>query len=245
MVVVILFVVHWFASLFFQTMFLHRYGAHGMFTMTPLRERVFYILTFIAQGPSFLDPRAYAIMHRRHHKYSDTELDPHSPRQSGNVVSMMLKTYREYSSLKRSHPDDPGEGPMPPEWPWFDRYVANIPVRIFFVGVYVTVYFQFVTAPWQYLLLPGHFLMGPIHGAIVNWCGHSYGYRNYDDLDDNSRNTLPLDFLMMGELFQNNHHRTPERLNFAHRPFEVDPTYPLLRVLLGLRIIHSPSRSAL
>ena len=41
----------------------------------------------------------------------------------------------------------------------------------------------------SYLLLPVHFVMGPIHGAIVNWCGHKYGYRNFDTTRDDSRAT--------------------------------------------------------
>jgi len=36
---------------------------------------------------------------------------------------------------------------------------------------------------------------------------------------------------MLGELFQNNHHRAPGRLNFAARRFEFDPTFAVLRVL--------------
>ena len=42
---------------------------------------------------------------------------------------------------------------------------------------------------WCSCCCPSHFMMGPIHGAIVNWCGHKYGYRNFDNGDD-SRNTL-------------------------------------------------------
>jgi stearoyl-CoA desaturase (Delta-9 desaturase) len=78
--------------------------------------------------------------------------------------------------------------------------------------------------------------MGPIQGALVNWCGHKYGYVNYDTRD-RSRNTVNLDFLLMGELFQNNHHKFPSRANFAVKWFEFDPTYPLLRLLQSMRII--------
>ncbi|HSG27422.1 MAG TPA: hypothetical protein VLA34_03005, partial [Candidatus Krumholzibacterium sp.] len=60
--------------------------------------------------------------------------------------------------------------------------------------------------------------------------------RNFQ-LNDHSRNSLNLDFFLMGELFQNNHHRFPNRPNFAVRWFEFDPTYPLLRLLHSLRII--------
>jgi stearoyl-CoA desaturase (delta-9 desaturase) len=79
--------------------------------------------------------------------------------------------------------------------------------------------------------------MGPIHGAIVNWFGHKYGYANFKDTGDHSRNSLPLDFVAFGELFQNNHHKYPARPNFAVRRFEFDPTYPILRLFSYLRII--------
>ena len=61
--------------------------------------------------------------------------------------------------------------------------------RLAWVGAYSAFYFAFATHAWLLLLLPAHFIMGPIHGAIVNWCGHRYGYRNFDS-DDVSRNTL-------------------------------------------------------
>ena len=61
-----------------------------------------------------------------------------------------------------------------------------------------------------------------IHGAVVNWCGHKYGYRNFNS-DDDSRNTLMVDVLAMGELFQNNHHARSRNANFAQRWFELLP----------------------
>jgi stearoyl-CoA desaturase (delta-9 desaturase) len=85
--------------------------------------------------------------------------------------------------------------------------------------------------------------MGVIHGAIVNWCGHRYGYRNFA-VDDKSRNTLPIDFLMMGELYQNNHHCHPNRQKFAVRWFEFDPTYPVIWLFKQLRVIR-PAPAAL
>ena len=80
-------------------------------------------------------------------------------------------------------------------------------------------YFYFATAWWTWLLLPAHYLMGPVHGAIVNWCGHKYGYRNFDN-GDASRNTLIFDSVTCGELFQNNHHKYAMSPNFAARWFE-------------------------
>jgi stearoyl-CoA desaturase (delta-9 desaturase) len=70
------------------------------------------------------------------------------------------------------------------------------------------VYIIFAPSAWWFLLLPIHFLMGPVQGAIVNWCGHKYGYANFDN-GDKSKNTFFIDFIMLGELFQKNHHKRP------------------------------------
>src|SRR5205085_219643 len=91
---------------------------------------------------------------------------------------------------------------------------------------------------------PFHFVMGPVHGAIVNWAGHKYGYQNFDN-GDKSRNTLPFDFVTMGELFQNNHHKWGASPDFAARWFEVDPGWQVLRLLAAARIvtIRTPQRA--
>ena len=87
-----------------------------------------------------------------------------------------------------------------------------------------------------FLLLPVHFVMGPVHGAIINWSGHKYGYSNFDN-HDKSKNSLVLDVVMMGELFQNNHHKRPNSVNFGAKWFEFDPTFPLIGILHKLHIV--------
>ena len=85
-------------------------------------------------------------------------------------------------------------------------------------------------------MLPVHFLMVPVQGAIVNWCGHKYGYINFNN-DDHSKNTTPFGILLMGELFQNNHHHAKNNANFARRWFEFDITLMVMKVLHKLTII--------
>jgi stearoyl-CoA desaturase (delta-9 desaturase) len=237
MIVVIFFVLHWQLSVFCQTFFLHRYGAHKQFTMSAGWERFFYLLTYVSQGASFLNPRGYAILHRMHHAYSDTEKDPHSPLFATNAMQMMLKTKHEYDDFayKRKEPEPRFEGGLP-EWPLVDRIGQNWFMRLAWVGAYTAFYVAFAPSPWFYLLLPAHYVMGPIHGAIVNWCGHKYGYTNYDN-GDASRNTLWFDFVTLGELFQNNHHKFAMSPDFAARKWEIDPTYWVIRMLAALRII--------
>jgi stearoyl-CoA desaturase (Delta-9 desaturase) len=239
MAIPIFIISHWFLSLFSQTFFLHRYGAHRMFTMNPFWEKTSYIMTFIFQGSSFLNPRAYAVLHRWHHAFSDTDKDPHSPVFFKNIFSMMKFTYKVYSDVLESRISvEPRFLAHLIEWKWLDWLGNQWFMRILWGTAYVMFYFFFIPAgcEWMYILLPVHFLMGPIHGAIVNWCGHKYGYTNYDNRD-HSKNTFWWDFFLLGELFQNNHHKYPMRTNFATRWFELDGAYPVIRLLSLLKII--------
>lgn len=239
MAVLIFLVTHWYLSLFSQTFFLHRYAAHALFKMNKFWERFFYLFTYITQGSSFLTPRVYAVLHRMHHAYSDTEKDPHSPVTTGNIFKMMWKTKKVYHDILVDRTKaEPRFDKNLPEWKLLDKIGDSWVSRIAWGTAYTLFYIFVVPAEmwYLYLLLPIHYLMGPVHGAIVNWAGHKYGYRNYESSDD-SRNTLAFDFITGGELFQNNHHRFPNRLNFATRWWEIDPTYPIIKLLSWLKII--------
>ena len=237
MIVIIFFLTHWFLSLFCQTFFLHRYASHKMFKMTKGWEKFFYLFTFLMQGSSFLNPRAYAIMHRMHHAYSDTNKDPHSPHFFKDIWHMMLETKNIYMGFasNKTQPEEAFNLNYP-SWPIIDKIADSWFTRILFVAGYTLFYIHFATSPFLFLLLPIEYLMGPVQGAIVNWCGHKYGYSNYDN-NDKSKNTLPLDFLLLGELFQNNHHKSPNRPNFAQKWFEFDPVFPIIFVLNKFHII--------
>ena len=237
MVIIFIFIAHWYSSLFFQTVFLHRYASHQMFTMSKSWEKVFFFLTFLTQGSSFLNPRAYAILHRLHHKHSDTEKDPHSPIFSKNIIKMNLDTVKHYESVRLNKKDYSKYDFDVPRWPLLEKIGDHWITRITFMGLYTVLYVEFATATWQYALLPIHFVMGPLHGSIVNWCGHRYGYTNDRKTRDNSKNTLPIDILMMGELFQNNHHSTPKNIKFSKRWFEIDPGYAITKFLSKIKIL--------
>ncbi|MGB3618401.1 MAG: acyl-CoA desaturase [Catalinimonas sp.] len=238
--ILVFFVLHWYLSLFCQTFFLHRYAAHKMFTMSKFWERAFFTLTYVTQGSSYLSPRGYAILHRMHHAYSDTEKDPHSPHHSSNLFEMMWKTKEIYNGFTYKTAEVPMQFDRNyPVWEWMERLGSSWISRVFWGTLYVLFYVAFVpSGMWfLYLLLPIHFLMGPVHGAIVNWAGHMYGYQNFDN-NDKSRNSLVLDFLMMGELFQNNHHKLPLRPNFAVKWWEFDPVFPFIRLFHWMRVIN-------
>ncbi|MCO4794854.1 MAG: fatty acid desaturase [Bacteriovoracaceae bacterium] len=240
MEILILLVGHWFLSLFCQSFFLHRYGSHHMFKMSFAWERFFYFLTYLLQGPSFLNPRCYAILHQRHHAFSDTENDPHSPNHAQGIWQMMLETYKQYSALLNSSGNKSSETARAqsgaPSWPALDNFAKSYSSIILWAIIYTVIYLSINPEPYLYLLLPIHFFIGPIQGAIVNWFGHKVGYRNYE-IKDQSKNSLPIDFALMGELYQNNHHQNGKNMNFARKWFEIDFTYQISKLLSFFGVI--------
>lgn len=236
MLILLFLIFHWYISLFFQTFFLHRYASHRMFKMNKFTEKICFFLTFISQGTSFLNPAGYALMHRDHHKYSDTVDDPHSPQSFTSKIKFNLKTFNEYRKyINKINASDIKSSDLP-RWELIEKLSDSWITRISFAIIYTSVYIIYSPSFWYFLLLPIHFFMGPIHGFIVNWYGHKVGYRNFN-LSDNSRNTLFIDFLMLGELYQNNHHKSPNNPDFSIKWFEVDFGYLILFFLKKLRII--------
>lgn len=201
-------------------------------------EKVFFVLTWIFQGSNYLSAYGYGVMHRMHHAYADTPDDPHSPKYDESIFKMMWKTKTIYSAIASGKADvDSRFTDGVPRWDVFDKFARSWVSRIFWGAVYVGVYYLFADQWWLWLLLPMQFALSPIHGAIINWFAHKYGYRNYE-VGDTSRNFLPFDFLMMGESYHNNHHKHGNRANFGGvRWHEFDPTYAVIKLLDRIKII--------
>ena len=186
---------------------------------------------------SFLSPKAYGIMHRAHHAYADTEKDPHSPKYSSGLMDMMLKTKNIYNGiLHGTSAIEQRFTKNVPYWKAVERLGDNWVIRILWGTLYVLFYIKFATAWWMFLLLPIHFLMGPVHGAVINWFAHKFGYVNFK-VNDTAKNLLPVDFLMLGESYHNNHHKFGGRANFGIKWHEFDPVYPFILLFNGLGII--------
>jgi len=240
--ILVFFALHWYGALFFQTFFLHRYAAHRAFTMSPTWEKIFFVLTFIFQGSNYLSAYAYGVMHRMHHAYADTEDDPHSPIYSKGIMDMMWKTYKFYHAIReRKMAVDPKFTVNMPDWRSFDDFASSRWVRIGWGTLYTLFYIAFAPSWVWFLLLPVHFLMSPVHGAIINWFAHKIGYITFK-VKDTSRNLMPVDILMMGEGFHNNHHTYGNRANFAFKWYEIDPTYQVIKLLNLVGIIHLPRK---
>ena len=232
---IILVTIHWFLSLLAQSLFLHRIAAHGYYKLSRFEEKLGYVFTFLTQGMTYLSPTVYYRMHRVHHSHADQELDPHSPNNASNFIDSLIKVSFTYREIRfNRHKDIPAYPTIVHEWDAFDNFAQNLFVRMMWIPVYFGIYYL-LDIPWYgYFFIIFHALMGPIHGTLVNWCGHVYGYRNYDT-DDHSRNVIPIDLVLLGELYQNNHHAEPLNPNFARKPWEVDLGGKILSSYMKLR----------
>ena len=230
-------ILHWYFSLFMQTFLHHRYASHRAFTMTKFWERFFYVIAYITQGSSYISPRVYAIMHRMHHAYTDTDKDPHSPKNDRNIFVMMWHARQITESIYKSKQIiEPRFLKNLPNWRALDRIAHSVYSRIGWVMFYILIYILFAPSVWLFLLLPIHILMMPIQGAIVNWFAHKYGTVNFK-MKNTSTNLFKVDFLMMGEAYHNNHHKNPGHVNFGFKWHELDPTYLFIRIFNWLKII--------
>ena len=237
MAIIIFVIVLWYSGLFFQSFFLHRYAAHQVFTMSKTTERITFVLTWFFQGSSYLSAYGYGVMHRMHHAYTDTENDPHSPSYDPNLLAMMWKTKNIYQDINKQRVAiDVRFTKNVPQWKSFDSFASSRFSRVLWILAYIVFFAYFTTELWQWLLLPITFLMAPIHGAIINWFGHVYGYVNFK-MNNTSKNLFHFDFLMMGEGYHNNHHKNASRANFGVKWHEIDMTYLIMKLLNSVGII--------
>lgn len=237
MIVLIFFVIHWYLSLFAQTFFLHRYAAHGAFKMSRGWEKFFYIFTFLTQGSSYMSARTYALLHRLHHAYTDTEDDPHSPAFSRNAIDLMNQTRRKYADIfnGRLKVEEKFLKNLP-DWPAFERIAHPWVTRLAWVVIYTAFYVYYASSPWLFLLLPLTIAIGPVHGGIINWFAHKYGTTNFA-MNNTSKNLFYIDVLMLGEAYHNNHHKFPSGINFGVKKNEIDPIYFVILLFNRLGII--------
>jgi stearoyl-CoA desaturase (delta-9 desaturase) len=119
-----------------------------MFALSRPAERFFYLMTFISQGTSFLVPRAYAVLHRMHHAFSDTEQDPHSPHFFTDPFRMMWQTKLVYAALVTGKltPRVQFGGDLP-EWERLDKFGDSMFTRLAWATFYVWFYTHFATLP--------------------------------------------------------------------------------------------------
>ncbi len=211
--------------MFAVTGFYHRYFSHRTFTTTRAGQFIFALIgaSAVQRGPLW-----WAAHHRKHHRYSDTELDAHSPRHHGFWWAHMgwITSPSNFATDLEAVPDLAKY----PELRFLDRFDILIPVLLA-----VTL---FLAGGWQ-LLVWGFFISTVFlfHGtSFINSLAHVMGRRRYATGDD-SRNSFILAVITLGEGWHNNHHKYPGATRQGFFWWELDLTYYGLKVLSWLGVL--------
>jgi stearoyl-CoA desaturase (delta-9 desaturase) len=234
-----IFLLAYLLNIFFITVLYHRALTHESITLKPWVMRFLGVTGVWLTG---LEPKAWACMHRLHHKYSDQDSDPHSPTKKG-IWSVWYSQYSSYRKIVMGLKNKDSE---------YTHVVKDIPFDLSFINrnhdfswlpyllhtltAFILVYWgdSWLLAIAYYLGIMSH----PIQGWMVNALAHRYGSRRFNTHDD-SRNNWWVAFLVFGEGLQNNHHAHPSRANFSFAPKEIDLGYLMCVIAqkLGLATI--------
>ncbi len=222
----------YFVRMFAITGFYHRYFSHRTFkTSRPAQ----FLFAWLGATSSQRGPLWWSAHHRKHHRESDRASDVHSPRQHGFLWSHML-----WFTSRPNFPTDlhaVRDFARFPELRFIDRFDVLPPMTLalacFGLGAALEVWAPGLgTGRWQ-MLVWGFFISTVvlIHGTCtINSLAHCIGRRRFDTGDD-SRNSLILALITLGEGWHNNHHHFPGSTRQGFRWWEIDITYYLLWLL--------------
>ena len=214
----------------------HRYFSHRAFRT----GRIFqFALAFLAQTSAQRGVLWWAANHRRHHRYSDTDDDIHSPVQHGFFYSHLgwIFARRHYTTDYAAVRDLARFK----ELLWLDKYT--------YVPVAVLAGAAWLIAGWPGLVVGfGWSTVAVWHATFtINSVAHVAGRKRYVT-GDQSRNNWLLALLTMGEGWHNNHHAYQASVRQGFRWWEYDPTYYALRVLSWFGLVwdlHLPPRAVI
>ena len=173
------------------TVFYHRVVAHKN-PVRPWIEKTLLLLSWIGVSGSAV---AWAGTHRKHHRFTDTDRDPHSPMHHGIIKSYWYSSGNE--DIIRYVPDL-----IRNKWYVFQhKYYFQALFGLHLIAVFVLP----LQIYWACLIVPG-FLMWFAGSTINVFCHDKNG----------SKNLSLLGFLHGGEGWHKNHHEEPANPNFRH-----------------------------
>lgn len=213
----------------------HRLISHRTFACPKFVEYFWVMLGYLAFEGS---PIWWSTIHRAHHRYVDTPLDPHSPRYglknsfSGWITKKRYEDYIDPNKQSKDLVNDPLYRFLEQGGSWHRAHWTCLIIGLLF-RVVMLFCFGWVVALAN-LLAAYAVLQIPL---MLNVVCHipKLGYKNYKT-DDDSVNVWWVAILSMGEGWHNNHHVAPGSAKSGMRLHEFDLSWQVIRFmrLLGL-----------
>ena len=209
----------------------HRLWAHKSYEATLIVKLFYLYYSFMAFETSIYD---WCVVHRVHHKYSDTDIDPHDSNKGlfFSHIGWILQEFSEETkqALKNTDTTD----------------LLNDPVVMF--SDYTYPYFHFIVCFFIPTLIPMYYYNELFFTAFTinslrlilslhtTWCvnslAHKYGDKPYKDI--NSRENLFVSIIAHGEGWHNWHHTYP----YDYKASELGPFQQLNITSLFIDICH-------
>jgi len=211
------------------TLFLHRGQAHRGIVFHPILEHFMRCWLWLTTG---MVTKQWVAIHRKHHRFSDVEGDPHSPHVFGlkRVFFGGVLLYKN-ASRDKALIDQYGAG-TPDDWIERNVYTPHSALGITLLLIFNLCVFGL----WGWLVWGVQMIWIPLWAAgFINGIGHWYGYKN-GTTRDSSRNIVPWGIVVGGEELHNNHHLNPASVKLSRRWFEFDIGYAWLRLFTLLRL---------
>ena len=216
------------------TLYLHRSQAHKGVEFHPVLAHVMRFWLWLTTG---MTTKQWVAIHRKHHRFSDVEGDPHTPHVYG-IWHVLVKGAGLYHSAGKDNLMVQQYGVGTPD-DWIERVIYTPHSRL---GLLLMLAIDLALfGAWGLLVWGIQMIWIPFWAAgIINGLAHWWGYRN-GKTKDYSRNISPIGIIIGGEELHNNHHLAPASPKFSLKPWEFDIGWMYIKGLefLGLAKLKS------
>ena len=211
------------------TLYLHRSQAHRGVTFNPVVAHFMRFWLWMTTGQI---TKQWVAIHRKHHRFTEVEGDPHSPHVHGFWRVLFKGAFLYHSASKDAEMVKQYGAGTPDDWIEQNLYTKHSRLGIMLMLLIDLLVFG----------LPGLLIWGiqmiwiPFWAAgVINGLGHWWGYRN-GETKDQSRNISPWGILIGGECLHNNHHLEPGNPRLSRRWFEFDIGWLYIKLLCSFRL---------
>jgi stearoyl-CoA desaturase (delta-9 desaturase) len=217
-------------AVFSTTIYLHRTATHKALVLHPFVEWAFKFALWLTTGQL---TKEWVAVHRKHHAFTDEEGDPHSPALLGFWRVQLGNVFYYVRELKKTdvverYARDIKEG-------WWDLHVFKHGMAGLLLGTVLLC--AVIGIGWGLLAAGIHAVMFVfVLSSSINGLCHHVGYKNFENTATNIRS---LALITGGEGLHNNHHGYPRSPKFSFKPSEIDPAWPIIRVLIALKLAKS------
>jgi stearoyl-CoA desaturase (Delta-9 desaturase) len=176
--------------------------------------------------------KQWVAIHRKHHRYSDNEGDPHTPHVYGIWHVLFKGAFLYHAASKDPKMVESYGAGTPDDWIENNLYTKHSKL-----GVSLMLIINILLFGWIGLLIWGiQMIWIPFWAAgVINGVGHWVGYRN-GETKDHSRNISPWGIVIGGEELHNNHHLDPANPKLSRRWFELDIGWMWLTILKKFKL---------